>query len=116
MSTIPLDDVLSSLSPGDIYTHTFSTWAGQGDSIVDRQAKTVKSSIFNARKRGIIFDVGHGQGSFDWEVAEICASSGFYPDCISTDLHSGNVNGAARDLPWVMSKMFHLGKEIRKRK
>ena len=56
-----------------------------------------------------MFDVGHGQGSFDWEIAEICVENGFHPDIISTDLHSGNVSGLARDLPWVMSKFLHLG-------
>ena len=79
--------------------------------MVDRQARTVNHSVFKARDRGVIFDVGHGQGSFDWEVAEICASCGFYPDTISTDLHSGNVDGAAKDLPWVMSKFLHLGQK-----
>ena len=64
-----------------------------------------------ARARGVIFDVGHGQGSFSWEVAEVCADQGFYPDVISTDLHSGNVGaaGMAKDLPWVMSKFLKLG-------
>ena len=114
MSTLSLEKVLSSMRPGDIYTHTYSAWAGQGESIVDRQARTVNPSVIKARKRGVIFDVGHGQGSFDWEVAEICALCGFYPDTISTDLHSGNVDGAAKDLPWVMSKFLHLGSEMLK--
>ena len=109
MSSLSLEEVLGSMRPGDIYTHTYSAWAGQGGSIVDRQARTVNHRVFKARDRGVIFDVGHGQGSFDWEVAEICASCGFYPDTISTDLHSGNVDGAAKDLPWVMSKFLHLG-------
>ena len=52
-----------------------------------------------ARDRGVIFDVGHGQGSFDWNVAEgVCCDkkSVFWPDVISTDLHTGNVNGPVR--------------------
>ena len=58
----------------------------------------------------MIFDVGHGQGSFDWRVAEEAASArGFWPDLISTDLHSGNVDGAAKDLTHVMSKFLALG-------
>lgn len=53
-----------------------------------------------AREKGVIFDVGHGQGSFDWCVAENACSehSKFWPDVISTDLHTGNVNGPVRDL------------------
>ena len=57
-----------------------------------------------------MFDVGHGEGSFSWEIAGICAQNGFFPDVISTDLHSGNIGGLAKDLPWVMSKFLHLGK------
>ena len=52
-----------------------------------------------AREKGVLFDVGHGQGSFNWEVAEgVCCSehSSFWPDVISTDLHSGNMNGPVR--------------------
>lgn len=77
---------------------------------MDRSARRVRDSVLAARARGVLFDTGHGQGSFSWEVAGICAESGFYPDVISTDLHSGNVGGLARDLPWVMSKFLHLGK------
>jgi dihydroorotase len=57
----------------------------------------------------VLFDVGHGQGSFGWTVAEICAQYNFYPDTISTDLHTGNHVGPAYDLPTVMSKFLHLG-------
>ena len=53
--------------------------------------------------------MGHGQGSFDWEVVEAAARIGFWPDLISTDLHSGNVNGAVRDLTNVASKFLLAG-------
>lgn len=69
----------------------------------------MRDCILKARAKGVIFDVGHGQGSFSWEMAEICAENSFYPDVISTDLHSGNIGGLAKDLPWVMSKFLHLG-------
>lgn len=68
----------------------------------------------SARSKGVLFDVGHGQGSFDWVISEQAAKVGFWPDTISTDLHSGNVNGAAKDLPHVMSKFLHLGMPIEK--
>ena len=112
MSTLALEDVLASLAPGDIYTHTFSSWAGEGNSIVNKEKRELRECVLEARKRGVLFDVGHGQGSFDWEVAEICAENNFYPDIISTDLHSGNVGGAAKNLPWVMGKLLYLGNAI----
>ena len=66
------------------------------------------------RQVGVLFDFGHGQGSFDWKVAEAAAQQGFWPDLISTDLHSGNVNGAAKDLPNVMTKLWALGMPLKK--
>jgi len=69
----------------------------------------MRKEVVEARARGIIFDLGHGQGSLDWEVAEIAMEQSFPPDTISTDLHSGNVHGAARNLPWVTAKLLHLG-------
>ena len=67
-SSLSLVDVLGKLRPGDIYTHTFSSWAGQGTSIIDKETQTIYSCVFEARNRGVLFDVGHGQGSFDWNV------------------------------------------------
>jgi len=108
-STLSLSSVLGSLRTGDIYTHCYSCWAGEGGSIVDRQAGRVRGEAWAARARGVLFDLGHGQGSLDWEVAEVAMEEGFHPDIISTDLHSGNVSGSCRSLPWVLSKMVHLG-------
>lgn len=65
-------------------------------------------------ERGILFDVGHGQGAFDWKVAKAAAHCGFWPDLISTDLHSGNVQGAAKDLCYVMTKFLSLGMPLNK--
>ena len=61
-SSLTLSTVLSSLAPGDIYTHTYSSWAGVGDSIVHRATRTVRPEVLAARQRGVLFDVGHGQG------------------------------------------------------
>ncbi len=60
-------------------------------------------------RRGVVFDIGHGQGSFNWTVAEIATAEGLWPQVISTDLHSGNVDGPAYDLPTVMTRLLHLG-------
>ena len=70
-------------------------------------------AVHEARKRGVLFDVGHGQGSFSWTVAEICAQEGIYPDTLSTDLHSGNIKGPAYDLPSVLTKMLVLGMPLK---
>jgi dihydroorotase len=61
------------------------------------------------RKRGIIFDVGHGAGSFYWNVAVPAFDEKFYPDSISTDLHTGSMNAGMKDQVNVMSKMLTLG-------
>jgi dihydroorotase len=63
--------------------------------------------------KGIVFDLGHGQGSFDWEVAEAAAAAGIWPDTVSTDLHSGNAQGPVYDLAFVASKMLHLGMSLK---
>ena len=107
-----LQTVLQALDPGDVYTHSLSQYAGEGSGIVELETGRVRRCVLEARERGVIFDLGHGQGSFSWEVAELCARASFYPDTLSTDLHSGNVDGLARDLPWVMSKFLHLGNLI----
>ena len=65
--------------------------------------------VIEARRRGVLFDLGHGQGSFTWTVAEKCAEVGFWPDIISTDLHTGNMDGPVYDLTVVISKMLHVG-------
>ena len=69
---------------------------------------------FSAQKAGVIMDVGHGQGSFDWSVTDIALKSKVFPDTISSDLHSGNIHGPAKDLANVMSKMLTLGMPLNK--
>eukprot|EP00106_Octopus_bimaculoides_P023174 XP_014790616.1 PREDICTED: deacetylase EF_0837-like [Octopus bimaculoides] len=115
ISSIPVvgsDNKLScpgDLRCGDIYTHTYH---GLPSTIIDEKSGNIHSTLWDARKRGVFFDVGHGEGSFTWTVAEICAQNGFWPDIISTDLHSGNTDGPAYDLVTVMSKFLHLGMSI----
>ena len=94
------------MRPGDIYTHTYHAYPS---SIIDVTTRSVWSDVISAHSRGVYFDVGHGQGSFSWTVAEIAAKQGFWPDMLGTDLHIGNYNGPAYDLPTVMSKFLHLG-------
>ncbi|MCS6859063.1 MAG: amidohydrolase/deacetylase family metallohydrolase [Abditibacteriales bacterium] len=102
---VPLPDVLALLRAGDIVTHCFQ---GRGDCIVDETGRVVPAA-WEAKQRGVIMDVGHGAGSFRWEVAERALEQGFLPDVISTDLHTGNILGPVYDMPTTMSKFLHLG-------
>jgi len=94
---------LDKLRPGDIYTHCFS---GHRDEVVDGKLNPAMAA---GRKRGIIFDVGHGGGSFYWNVAVPAFDEKFYPDSISTDLHTGSMNAGMKDQVNVMSKILNLG-------
>jgi dihydroorotase len=105
-SSVPLEDCPGQMADCDIYTHTYH---GFPSTIIDRSTRKVQPAVHAARKKGILFDVGHGQGSFSWTVAELCVQEDFWPDTISTDLHSGTCEGPAYDLATVMSRFLHLG-------
>lgn len=96
------------LRPGDIFTHTFSYGPSNRETVVDENLK-VKPFIFDAQKRGILFDVGHGGGAFSWRQAIPSIQQGFKPDVISTDLHSDSMNGGMKDMSNVMSKFLNIG-------
>jgi dihydroorotase len=100
-----LSALLDLLRPGDILTHAYS---GAGNNVV--QGGKVLPAALEAKRRGVIIDVGHGGGSFDYTVAEPALDQGLVPDSISSDLHavSGNTPGMPY-LPWVMSKFLNLG-------
>lgn len=96
------------LRPGDMFTHTFSYGPKQRETIVDESGK-VKPFVFEAQKRGLIFDTGHGGGAFSWRQAVPALKQGFKPDVISTDLHTQSMNGGMKDLANVMSKFLNMG-------
>ncbi|MET7243306.1 amidohydrolase/deacetylase family metallohydrolase [Methylobacterium sp. EM32] len=103
--------ILDLLRPGDILTHCFSgapNIGGQFTNIV-QDGKLLPAAL-EAKRRGVVFDIGHGGGSFDFTVAEAAIAQGAPPDTISSDLHvvSGNTAGMPF-LPWVMSKFLPLG-------
>jgi dihydroorotase len=102
-----LEQGLEILRPGDIVTHAFK---GQPVTrIVDRSLK-VKPQVRAARERGVKFDIGHGSGSFSWEVSHALAAAGFWPDTISTDVHTSSIKEPISiDMPNAMSKLLHLG-------
>ena len=101
------DLLLTHLRPGDILTHTYAHVAGR-IPIVDESGK-VRPYVWAARKRGIVFDVGHGGGSFLFRQAVPALKQGFSPDVISTDLHTGSMNAGMKDILNVMSKFLNLG-------
>jgi dihydroorotase len=102
-SDAPIADLLSLLGAGDIVTHCFT-----GSPHGLRHDGGIADPARAARDRGVLFDVGHGAGSFDFDVAAAAARSGFWPDTISTDLHSISA-ATVRNLPDVMSKMLAVG-------
>lgn len=101
------DLLLKHLRPGDILTHTYASVRGR-IPIVDEAGK-VRPYVWEARKRGIIFDAGHGGGSFLFRQAVPAMKQGFFPDVISTDLHTGSMNSGMKDILNTMSKFLNMG-------
>jgi len=99
--------VTTKLRPGDIYTHTYLGRV----PMLDEQGH-VRQYIFDAQKRGVIFDVGHGGGSFVWRQAVPAIKQGFLPNSISTDLHITSMNAGMKDMTNVMSKFLNLGMSV----
>ena len=99
---------LEHLRPGDMFTHTFSYGPAGRETIVDEEGK-VKPFVFEAQKRGIVFDVGHGGGAFSWRQAVPALIQGFKPTVISTDLHTQSMNAGMKDLSNVLSKFMAIG-------
>ena len=96
------------LRKGDIYTHCYSGLRAEV------QNGKVNPAMRQGREKGIYFDVGHGGGSFFWNIAVPAIQGGFYPDSISSDLHMGSVNSGFKDMPNLMSKMMSLGMPLEK--
>ena len=107
-TSTPLEKLASMLRPGDVVTHAFH---GRAQGILD-DAGRVKDGIKEAEQRGVVFDVGHGAGSFAFETAERALADGFFPGNISSDLHVYNVDGPVFDHVTVLSKFLHLGMSL----
>lgn len=100
-----IDDILEVMREGDIITHCFHA---STCGILDNQGQ-IHRSVHEAMERGVIFDVGHGQGSFSWRIAEQALTQGAVPQTISSDLHFYNLNGPVFHLASVVTKFIHLG-------
>lgn len=103
------DDVVNRLRQGDVLTHCFrpfpnAPYSGQGK---------VKAAVEAARRRGVLFDVGHGGGSFAFKTARTMMANGFLPDTISSDVHTLCINGPAFDQVTTLSKLLCLGMELK---
>ena len=94
--------------PGDIFTHMYGGRRGEQDV----ETKGPSQAMIEGRKRGVIFDVGHGNGSFLWSCAVPLMKAGFIPDSISTDLHYSSMMGGMKDMLNVMSKFLALGMSL----
>ena len=99
------EEVLARLRPGDILTHAFRPYP---NAPVTAQG-TVKQAVNEARRRGVLFDIGHGKGSFAFKTARAMLANGFFPDTISSDVHALCINGPAFDQVTTMSKFLCLG-------
>lgn len=101
----PLKDILAMLARGDVVTHTFH---GRERGILDGRGR-IKPEVRSAVERGVHLDVGHGAGSFSFDVAEKALAQEVLPGTISSDVHQYNVNGPVFDLATTLSKFLHMG-------
>jgi dihydroorotase len=100
-----LPEVLERMREGDVLTHCFRPFPNS-PATADRK---VHPAVIDARQRGVIFDVGHGMGSFAFDTARVMLDNDFMPDCISSDVHALCIDGPAFDLLTTMSKFLCLG-------
>ena len=100
-----IDDILAVMQERDILTHCFHA---HECGILDDHGR-VRRSVVEAMEKGVIFDVGHGVGSFKWEICECSLQQNCKPQTISSDLHFYDINGPVYDLATTVSKFLHLG-------
>lgn len=103
-----LSEILPIMRPGDIVTHCCT---GRDNRLVTETGK-MREMVRLSREEGLIFDVGHGAGSFSFASAEQMLADGFIPDVISTDIHQLAINGPCFDMPTTLSKFMALGMSL----
>jgi dihydroorotase len=99
------EEVIGMLRPGDVLTHAFRPFPNAPCTAQG----TVKQAVLDARKRGVLFDIGHGKGSFAFKTARAMLANGFLPDTISSDIHTLCIDGPAFDQVTTMSKFLCMG-------
>jgi dihydroorotase len=99
------EDVIERLRPGDVLTHCFRPFPNSPVSVDGNP----RPAVLAARERGVLFDVGHGMGSFSFDVARKMLVAGFAPDTISSDIHDLNMDGPVFDQATTLSKFLALG-------
>ncbi|MCC7372983.1 MAG: amidohydrolase/deacetylase family metallohydrolase [Chloroflexi bacterium] len=102
---ISIAQIVESMTAGDVLTHAYH---GNTEGSLDENGK-IRSEVRAAADRGVLFDVGHGRGSFSWDVAERAMGQGFIANTISSDLHVYNLHGPVFDLATTVMKFVHLG-------
>ncbi len=110
-----INDMLKVITKGDLLTHCYNQYAPNGiyNSLVDENG-VVLPEVFEAKKRGALFDVGHGGCSFSFDIARKAFSQGFYPDVISTDIYAWNFLSPVWSLAHTVNKIMHVGLSIEK--
>ena len=104
-SEVSIGQILEHMVGGDVLTHAYH---GNSEGTLDENGK-IRSEVRAAGDRGVLFDVGHGRGSFSWDVAERALGQGFVANTISSDLHVYNLHGPVFDLATTVMKFVHLG-------
>ena len=102
------EELVARMRPGDVLTHCFRPFP---NSPATPQG-TIKAAVREARARGVLFDVGHGKGSFAWKTARAMLANGFLPDTISSDVHALCINGPVYDQVTTLSKFLCLGLDL----
>lgn len=106
---LPLDSLLNDiLRPGDIYTHVYGGGVQVRQAVIDESGR-LRNGMLEAQEKGVIFDVGHGGGSFFYSVAVPAIEQGLWPNTISTDIHIGSMNGGMKNMANLLSKFMNLG-------
>lgn len=106
-TNMPMEDVLSYMKEGDIFAHTF---ADKTPGLLDENGN-VKECAWEARRRGVKFDLSHGKSNFSFEVAKKAFAQGYLPDAVSTDLHAGSLD-IVESLAMTMSKTLACGLDL----
>lgn len=103
----PLEEILKRMRPGDIYTHSFCT-AVDRECLLDEN-KRVRPYVFEAQRKGVFFDVGHGGGMFHFAIAIPALEQGLKPDSFGSDLHRFSMNSGMKNMLDIMSKYLNMG-------